>query len=53
MYNLMDTSLPFLAGFYTIILVVFGSFFLMNLILAVIIQAFINITKNELEERAI
>lgn len=50
MYNLMDVDLPFFAGLYTITLVMFGSFFLMNLILAVIIQAFVNITKKELEE---
>lgn len=50
MYSLMDIELPFLAGFYTITLVMFGSYFLMNLILAVIIQAFINITKKELDE---
>lgn len=50
MYSLMDVELPFLAGFYTITLVMFGSYFLMNLILAVIIQAFINITKKELDD---
>lgn len=51
MYNLMDVDLSFFAGLYTITLVMFGSFFLMNLILAVIIQAFITITKSELEEQ--
>lgn len=50
MYNLMDVDSPFFAALYTILLVMFGAFFLMNLILAVIIQAFINITKKELEE---
>ena len=49
MYSLMDVEVPFLAGLYTITLVLFGSYFLMNLILAVIIQAFINTTKKELD----
>jgi Ion transport protein len=50
MYNLMDVDWPFFAAIYTIFIVVVGSFFLMNLILAVIIQAFIQITKRELED---
>lgn len=37
MYNLMDLDSPIFAAFYTIFIVVIGSFFLMNLILAVII----------------
>lgn len=49
MYNLMNVEIPFLAGLYTISLVLFGSYFLMNLILAVIIQAFIRTTKTEYE----
>ena len=52
MYNLMDVGLPLFAAAYTIMIVIVGSFFLMNLILAVIIQAFIQITKKELEEEA-
>ena len=50
MYNLMDVDQPVFAAIYTIVIVVTGSLFLMNLILAVIIQTFINITKDELEE---
>jgi hypothetical protein len=50
MYNLMNAEMPFLAGLYTISIVLFGSYFLMNLILAVIIQAFIRTTKSGYEE---
>ena len=50
MYNLMDVDSPWFAIIYTITTVVVGSFFLMNLILAVIINAFITITRKELEE---
>ncbi len=49
MYNLMDVDSSIYGGLYTITIVVVGSFFLMNLILAVIIQAFIQLTKKELE----
>ena len=37
MYNLEDTEIPFMAAFYSILLIIIASFFLMNLILAVII----------------
>lgn len=37
MYNLMDVEEPIFAGVFCIFLVMFGSFFLMNLVLAVII----------------
>lgn len=50
MFNLMDADIPFLGALYCIMMVVVGSFFLMNLILAVIIQAFIKIQKREIEE---
>jgi len=43
MYNMMDGSFYGLASFYFCILIVFGSFFLVNLILAVIMESFINI----------
>lgn len=49
MFNLMDIDNAFFAALYSISIVVIGSFFLMNLILAVIIQAFITITRKELE----
>ena len=50
MLNLMDADLAFIGALYSIMMVVVISFFLMNLILAVIIQAFIKIQKQELEQ---
>lgn len=50
MYNLMDVDTPFIAGLYCLMIVGLGSLFLMNLILTVVIQTFINITKKELIE---
>ncbi len=41
--NLMDVEVPFIGGLFCILLIVIYSFFLMNLILAVIIKAFIKI----------
>ncbi len=49
MLDLMDVEIPFIGAFFSILLVITCSFFLMNLILAVIIQAFIKIQKKELE----
>lgn len=43
MSNLADTDTPFLGILYSFIVIVIGSFYLMNLILAVIIQAFIKV----------
>ena len=37
MLNLMDADIPILGAFYCILIIVVGSYFLMNLILAVII----------------
>ena len=50
MYNLIDSDISVLAALYCMIIIVFGSFFMLNLILAVIIQAFINIQKEHLTE---
>ncbi len=50
MYNLMDVGLPLAAALYTIMIVIVGSLFLMNLILAVIITAFIQITEKEIKQ---
>ena len=41
MCNLMDADIPFFGGLYSIIIIIIGQFFLMNLILAVIIFSFI------------
>ena len=40
MYNFMDSSDVVISALYFILLVLFGSFFLINLILAVIMQSF-------------
>lgn len=40
MYNLMDSNFTLVAVIYFCLLVVFGSFFLLNLVLAVIMEKF-------------
>ena len=49
MTNLMDADIPVLAVLYCFSLIIFGAFFMMNLILAVIIQAFISISRKEID----
>ena len=39
MYNLMDSNISWLAVIFSICLVMIGAFFLLNVILAVIVQA--------------
>ena len=48
--TLMDADSPILAGCFYILIVIFGTYFLLNLVLAVIISAFIKIEKNAIEE---
>ena len=43
MYNLMDVDHPAFAVIYSIVNIIIGNFFIMNLILAVIIDTFVNI----------
>ena len=45
MYNLQDASQPWLAVLFCILVVVIGSFFLLNVILAVIMDAFQDVDK--------
>ena len=40
MYNLMDSNIAFLVAFFFTMIVVVGSFFLLNMILAVIMGSF-------------
>lgn len=47
----MDGDFPALGAVYIVTIIIVGQFFLLNLILAVIIQAFINIQKKELETK--
>ena len=50
MYNLMDGGQTWMAIIYSNFIIVFGSFFLLNLILAVIMQAFMNIYQENQQE---
>lgn len=45
MYNLMDASVPAVAIIFCCLIVVFGSFFLLNVVLAVIMEAFEDVDK--------
>lgn len=49
MYNMMDIDHPAFAVIYSLVNLILGNFFIMNLILAVIIDTFVNL--KELEER--
>jgi len=49
MYNMMDIDHPAFAVIYSLINLILGNFFIMNLILAVVIDTFVNL--NELEAR--
>ena len=46
MYNLSDASQPWMAITFCVLLVMIGSFFLLNVILAVIMDAFDDVDKN-------
>jgi Ion transport protein len=48
--NLMDVDIPLIGAVYALSIIIVGMFFLMNLILAVIIYAFIKSQKIELEK---
>jgi hypothetical protein len=52
MYNLEDGDHPWFAIAYCIFVVIIGNFFLMNLILAVIADTYMNINEAEQEEDA-
>ncbi len=47
MYNLMDVDHPAFAIVYSLVMIIIGTFFIMNLILAVIIDTFVNIQQKE------
>ena len=49
MYNLSDTSPQWMAEIYCLLLVLVGSFFLLNVILAVIMDAFDEVAAQEEE----
>ena len=48
--NLMDVDYPILGGIYVFSIIIIGQFFLLNLILAVIIQAFIKSKEQIVED---
>ena len=51
MYNLMDSTQDILSSFYFVTIVIVGSFFLLNLILAVILDSFTQIQELEMLEQ--
>ena len=58
MYNLMDSNISWLAVLFSICLIMIGAFFLLNVILAVIVQAIdsvdeVNDKKNAQQNRRI
>jgi hypothetical protein len=53
MYNLMYVDFPVLAPLYLCIVVVFGSFFIMNIILAVLLDSFIRVQQEEMRHKLI
>jgi hypothetical protein len=53
MYNLMDSNQAGMSVLYFCLLVLFGSFFLLNLILAVIMETFNKIDQSQAEEKRV
>ena len=53
MYNLMDSELAMLSPLFLCTLVVMGSFFIINIILAVILDSFIRVQQEDLRARFI
>ena len=51
MWNLVDGSNPVLAVIYCVFIVFLGTFFMLNLILAVIMTAFTTINTEDLAEK--
>ena len=51
MYNLMDSNMTWMAVFYFNLVVIFGSFFLLNLILAVIMEAFNQVDEEQEKDK--
>ena len=45
----MDVDVPLIGGIYGLLIIIFGSFVVMNLILAVIIDTFINLHEEEMK----
>lgn len=47
MYNMMDVQHPAFSIVYSLVIIVIGTFFIMNLILAAIIDTFVDIQEKE------
>ena len=50
MYNFMDSDNTYISALFFILLVIFGSFFLMNLVLAQIIESYSELNKEPKKE---
>ena len=50
MYNLMDVDSPVFAVLYCLTVIIIGTFFIMNLILAVIIDTYVKLEEEELKK---
>lgn len=50
LFNVMDAEVPWIAALYFCFLVVFGSFFLVNIILAVILESFTKVQQEDLKK---
>jgi hypothetical protein len=48
--SLMDADTPIIGGIFSCVVIIFGSYFLLNLVLAVIISAFIKMEKGILSD---
>ena len=53
MYNLMHADFSFISPIYICLLIVLGTFFLINIILAVILDSFIRVQEEELRKQFI
>lgn len=51
MYNLMNVDNPVIAPIFFCLIVILGSFFLINIILAVILDSFIQVQQDDMKER--
>lgn len=51
MYNMMDANMTWMAILYFCLLVILGAFFLLQVILAIIMDAFDEVDKKQIEEK--
>jgi hypothetical protein len=53
MYNLMNVTNPVFAAIFMVLIVIVLSFFIINIILAVILDSFINVQQEDLKKKFI